>query len=462
MMRAFMSGVGSILGLNGGVNGTGIAGPAGTNIVQPFNAKNATDSASQAQDAIQQQQAFLNATQAQNGLGNQSSVYNQMQGVANGTGPNPAQAQLAQATGANTANQAALMAGQRGSSSNVGLMARQAAQQGGANQQQAAGQAATLQANQSLNALGQMGGLANTQAAQQAAATGALNNAVQGQEGQVLGSIQGANNANVGMQSNINNANAGLASTTMQGQQALIGGGMNAAGSAMSGGMRAEGGEISQKYDTGGAVYQDATTPMPPSTQSIPQIVNTQSNGPKSSIGKMLATIGNNQSQQDAYSPNYGNPGANALASGVSSGLQKAFAPAKPPPGADQQAYFNGQMQQAQQQPMQLATPMNDPSQAEYAKGGKVPALVSPGEQYLPPKDVKKVVEDGKNPLKTGKRIPGKPKYPGNDYRNDIIPEKLESGGIVIPNKIMQAKNPEKKAIAFVAAHFKEQALKNK
>jgi hypothetical protein len=78
---------------------------------------------------------------------------------------------LSQATGANTANQAALMAGQRGSGANAGLMARQAAQQGAANQQNSAGQAATMQANQSLNALNSMGSLATSQANQQANAT---------------------------------------------------------------------------------------------------------------------------------------------------------------------------------------------------------------------------------------------------------------------------------------------------
>jgi hypothetical protein len=84
------------------------------------------------------------------------------------------------------------------------------------------------------------------------------------------------------------------------------------------------------------------------------------------------------------------------------------------------------------------------------AKGGKVPAMVSPGEQYSPPKEVKKVVKEGKNPLKLGERIPGIPKYPGNDYRNDIVPKTLEEGGVVIPNKIMQSKDAGIKAKKFV------------
>lgn len=130
--------------------------------------------------AFDQQQAFVNAMQAQGGLANQNNVFQQQQQLANqlqqqamGQGPNPAQAQLAQNTAANVAQQSALMAGQRGGSANAGLMARQAAQQGGAMQQQATGQAATMQANQQLAAQQQlqqqqamMGGLAGQQVGQ--------------------------------------------------------------------------------------------------------------------------------------------------------------------------------------------------------------------------------------------------------------------------------------------------------
>ena len=186
------------VGLGGGVAGTSMPGPttaATTTGLDP---------------ALQQQQALVAALQAQNGLGNQSSVYNQLQNVANGTGPNPAQAMLAQQTGANIASQGAMMAGQRGASANPGLMARQAAQQGGALQQQAVGQGATMQANQSLNALGQMQGEANTMAGQQIGATTANTQSQQANQ-----------NAANEMQSNINNNNAAIA----QGQQKQAGSG---------------------------------------------------------------------------------------------------------------------------------------------------------------------------------------------------------------------------------------------
>lgn len=109
--------------------------------------------------------------------GNQSQVYGQQQDLAKtllqqsqGLGPNLAQAQLAQSTNQNVANQAAMMASQRGAAANPALMARQAAMVGAQQQQNSAGQAATLRAQQILGAqqhLGQMYGTMGEQAGQQ-------------------------------------------------------------------------------------------------------------------------------------------------------------------------------------------------------------------------------------------------------------------------------------------------------
>lgn len=197
---------------------------------------------------LDQQQAFVNATQAQNGLGNQSQVFNQLQGVANGTGPNPAQAMLANTTGQNIAQQAALMAGQRGAGANVGLLARQAGMQGAGIQQNAAGQAAALQAQQSLGALNQLGGIAGQQVQQQQGAlsnyantANAYNQATQGYQNNVGNQLSAYNNANVGMQSNQNNNNAQIANTNTQGQQKTISGITGAAGSILG---LAHGGQV--------------------------------------------------------------------------------------------------------------------------------------------------------------------------------------------------------------------------
>jgi hypothetical protein len=132
------------------------------------------------------------------GIQNQADVYNRLTQVAEGNGPNPALAQLNNATGQNVSNQAALMAGQRGAATNVGLIARQNALQGAQIQQQAAGQGAALQANQQMNAIGQMGGLASQQVGQQAGAVNSYNQFAQGEQANILNSIAAQNNAAVG------------------------------------------------------------------------------------------------------------------------------------------------------------------------------------------------------------------------------------------------------------------------
>ena len=351
-----MSAISGLLGVGGGAAGTGFASAAQANIQNPATVGQATTAYDQTQSGLAQQQAFVQALQGQNGVGNQSSVFNQLQGVANGTGPNPAQAQLAQSTGANTANQAALMAGQRGSSANPALIARQAAMQGGANQQQAAGQAATMQAQQSLGAMNQLGGIAGQQVQQQAQGNQAYNQAAQGQQQNLLNSIQGQNNAAVGSQASVNAANSAGATAVMGNQAAAIGGLAKGAGSAagMAGGGVGGGG--------GGAAM-------------------------------MLAAEGGSV------------------------------------------PHFSDFLTQ------------------KFASGGKVQALVSPGERYLSPGAVKSV-EKGANPMTSGEKIQGTPKVGGakNSYANDTVAKKLDEGGIVLPRSVTQSKTPGKDAHKFVEA----------
>ena len=557
-----------MLGLAGGQSGTGIAAPQSANIVNPTTAAQAQEQYGQTQQALAQQQGFVNAVNqangvgnlqnafgaqanaaaqaaAGNGLGNQAAAFgaqqalaNQLgnagglqaqqaalqgfQGIANGTGPNVAQAQLNQATGANVANQAAMMAGQRGANQNVGMLARQAAQQGAATQQQAAGQAATLQAQQQQAALGQMAGIgqgltgaqaaqqtamantaqaqannqlaaqaamagtAATQAGQQAQAIQGLNTAAQGNQGQILQSIGAQNTANANMQSNINSANAGLANTQLQGQQATTGGLLNAAGAGLKS-LFAEGGTVkpvlayngwpnSEDVPKGQGPWDNpneaaSTTATAPTIASptIQAPTTATTTGAKSYIGKFLkgALPGQNSQGQGQAQPaqqdpndsmNWGNPGANALYKSLSSmgnmfGSSGSSASAPAP-----QAVAGGPMDAGAPNTGLIQPLQNDPTASSEtmnaAKGGKVPALLSPGEKYLPPKEAKEVAKGEKSPEKAGKTVPGKPKVPGakNSYANDTVPAKLEEGGIVIPRSITQGKDAEKRAIAFVRA----------
>lgn len=317
---------------------------SGAAVQQPATVDQANEQYQHVNQGLDQQNQFLQALQAQNGVQNQGNVFNQQQAIANGTGANPAQAMLNNTTGANVANQAALMAGQRGSGQNAGMMARQAGMQGANIQQQAAGQGAALQANQSLNALNQMGSIAGQQVQAQGNAANAYTQSAAGAQNNILNSIGAQNNANVGMVSNMNNANAGLNTQIAKSQGDLIGNMAQGIGTAL---MAAEGGAV-----------------------------------PQSAVGK----------------------------------------------------YFH-----------------------QFAEGGKVPAMVSPGETYLDPKDVKEVAAKGKNPLEVGEKIPGTPKVKGNSYANDTVAKDLEPGGIVIPNSIMQHKDAAKKAQAFVSAVLRKQ-----
>lgn len=255
--------MGFLNGLGGG------SSPQGYNIQKPVTSEEAMAAHTQSVDAIKQQQAFLTALQGQNGIQNQSNIFGQqqalagqLQNVANGTGPNPALAQLNQATGQNVANQAALMAGQRGAGANAGMLARQAGQQGGALQQQAVGQGATLQAQQQLagmqalqNQQGMLGNLATQQVGQQSGATGALNQYSQAEQQQLLSAINNQNQAGI---QNVSQQNQAQGQKNQQGLGAIFGGGGSLLG--LAGGL---GGAVS----TIGSLFGGGGGGSSPSTQ---------------------------------------------------------------------------------------------------------------------------------------------------------------------------------------------------
>lgn len=449
-----------LMGLGTGAGGTGFAPPQAAGIQNPVTADQINQSYTDVQSGLASQQQLLQALQAQQGIQNQSDVYNQLQGVANGTGPNPAQAMLNQATGQNVANQAALMAGQRGAGSNVGLMARQAAQQGAATQQQAAGQGATMQANQSLNALGQLGGLSTQQVQQQVGATQGLSQAQMAEQQQLLGAQQAYNAAAVGSQSSINNANAEFVNTRLQGQTGALGGMAQGAASGLAAlgalAAAAEGGEV-VTYSDGGGV----SNPSPSSASSTDSNPSNSSSGPSSFFGKYLAQLqkqqaANNQSanstmQQGNLSFTGGVQGlSNGMSSATSSGITGITGGISGLLGGGGGGAMGGS---AGGGGAGLNSGAAGMSAAMMAKGGRVPALVSPGEIYLSPEKVEKV-KKGANPVDVGEKIKGKPRVPGavNSYKNDTIPKTLEGGGIVVPNKETKSKTPRTDSAKFVAS----------
>lgn len=370
----------------------------------------------QGQGGLNQQNSLANQYAQANGIGTQNSAIQGLQGtagmyqnIAQGKGPNPAQAMLNQQTGQNVANQAALMASQRGAGANAGLLARQAAQQGGALQQQAVGQGATMQANQQLNALQGLsgtqqaiGGLGSTQAAaqqalanqvagQQIGGTNAMTQANLANAGQLQNALQGVNTANVASQGSVNAANAGLAQQAAANKAGILGGIMNAGGAAM--------GSSSKKAPAaegaaGGMVHMaDGGIPMEQSSVSQPT-------GPQSSFGKYLTGW-----QTD--SPDNSNAAPMAV--------EKAAPATQAPSGLGEIASI---------------------ASLVAARGG----LATTGGH----------VAAGKPSQKAEKG--------GNSYDNDKVPAMLSEGEIVLPRSITQSADPVAAAADFVRKTLHERS----
>lgn len=117
--------------------------------------------------AQQQLQNPINQSQDQfnNNIANQGTLAQQLALQAQGQGPNPALSQLQQSTNANSQQAAAQAASTAGI--NPALAARLAVDAGANANQQAAGQAATMRANQELGAQGQLANLYGQMGGQQ-------------------------------------------------------------------------------------------------------------------------------------------------------------------------------------------------------------------------------------------------------------------------------------------------------
>lgn len=360
----------------------------------------------------QQQQQFANAYLNQGLVNNQNALTSQLQTAAAGGGPNPALDQLNQQTSTNTQNQAALQAGQRGAGANVGLAARNAGLQGAANQQNAVGQAATLEANQQIaarNQLQQQLGTLGSQGlqAQQGAASTALGN-----QQITTGATTGAAQQGTSAMNNAMGNNAGLAGQQIGLQNNAIGAGLGAVGTGISA-FAGPGGSSSGMSPATAAGYGSSTTASNPNA----------ANGDFSMLaqGGMAGDAGQMSASAQVL------PSSHELKGGAKSFLAR---------------HLNG---------MSASNVASDDTM-KFAQGGKVPALVSPGERYLNPKQAKMVAAGKADPMKAGVKVPGKAKVKGNSYANDTVPATLETGGIVIPKSVMESKNPKKEAAKFVAA----------
>lgn len=497
---------GTILGGpgSGGVNtGQGLVQNAsnllGTN-AQAANVQNGTNAA-QLNNAYNQAQTGINAQanltntltpQAATAVGNQNTLAAQELAMSQGRGPNPAANQLAQATGANVANQASLMAGQRGASANPALVARQAAQAGAGIQQNAAGQAATMGAEQQIAAQNNLANLSGAQIGQTGQAVTGLNTAAQNEQNTLENANTAANNANVQMQSNMNNANANTNQGIMGGL-AKMSGNIPVVGKLFGG---AEGGEVPPggfhhgpkklefihkmakmglEHFEGGGTVSGSASDLAKGIASTAQGGGNQdiSHNPLASVFKAdggqiqpnpmipgIQPMAPAQSWGEQYNPIA--PLANlsvedqALRSPSDMGVQNHSDPMKSQNdniSKESNAMLKGsniiQNNSAGQGSGQMSGQLYNPGLAAayqggeiknhfhnyfsggMASGGKVPAMVSPGEVYLNPEQVR-AVQGGEDPLKIGHKFQGQAKVKGDSLKNDFIPADLDAGGVVI------------------------------
>jgi hypothetical protein len=209
---------------------------AGTKIQQGTNADQLNNAYTNANTGIASSQNLAAQLQpaATSAIQNQQSLAQMLLNQANGSGPNPAQAALNQNTGVNVANQAALMAGQRGASANPALIAQLAAKNGANIEQQAVGQSAVQQAQQQIMAQEALRQLAAQQVGQAQSANAGQNQAALEEQNILQGANTAANNAAVSAQNNINTVNAGVSAANAKTGVGL-GGLLNSASQAIPG-----------------------------------------------------------------------------------------------------------------------------------------------------------------------------------------------------------------------------------
>lgn len=450
-----------------------------------------------AQGALGTQTDLANtlAPQAGAAVSNQNALANQLLAMSQGGGPNPAQTELNTATGQNVAAQAALMAGQRGAGANAGLIARQAGQQGAATQQQAVGQAATLEAQQQIAAQQNLANLSNNQVTQAGNATGAASTAQQNEQNILQNANTSLNNADVSMQSNLNNVNSqsAIANQNMNANVAsgvgkalsnvpVIGSIFEKGGEVKMGG----GGPITPNPLVGGPAGATATWAPPQfsaSNASSGPVVPGTPNAPEFQSNPVLfGNHGKGGGDSGALGTQAeDNPSASALMYDTPGQFGSSLMNA-PDVGAPASAYMGSNADFAGS--LLGSGGGSDLAAAAFlARGGKIAKgphrshvanflagggetgerdiIVSPKEVILTPEQVHKVVHEDADPMKIGYRFPGKDKVKGRDsLKNDVIPTKARGGSVVVPIHITEHKDASAKSRKFVkrvaAKHMKK------
>lgn len=381
-------------------------------------------------------------------------VYSQQNNLAKallsqsqGQGPNPAQTALATNTGANVANTAALMAGQRGANSNPGLVARNAAMAGAGAEQTAAGQAATLQAQQELAAQNELAGIYGSQSGSALQEESILQGANAAQNSANTTGQLGAQQINAGVsQGNANNAASGIGGIigSIGSVAGSIGSGI---GSAVSGignffGF-ADGGEI-PGYDAGGiASYATPTDPR--------IVLNVGQAKPNEQIQKGLT-----KGFGDLFSPGKtaGVPGAAGAGFGSPSlGVDTSIdAPSSIGiPGVVGNAPAIPDLMPSFGAPAALSTPG-----LGVDMGLGLSGIADAGAGAAGVGDLAELAllanKGGAIDYRSGGPVPGKAEVDGDNPKNDTVPAMLSPGEDVLPRSVTQAPDAPERAKRFVQA----------
>lgn len=346
----------------------------------------------------QSQQALLQ--QNQNAQATTAQAQGMLTNLANGTGPNPALAQLQQSTNATNQQAAGTIASAKGV--NPALAARAGMLQSANNNQNAAGQAAQQTATQQLGA---QQALANLGLQQQSLAQGAI-----AQQNQATGALAAGDQKN----------GAGIFGGILSGAAALLN----------------KGGMVPHFADGG----QMPTTPisinMPPS--GAPSL----SQGLGTSAGlAFLRGAGKGLADDSQLSK-----GTSSLVSGIAGKLKGAFAGSPMTDaglGTEAPALGSTTFGNAAAQAPNLG--LSGVSSAPMDNGPGLGLAYSRGGSVNKPITTQKLAK--------GKMVvPGKAPVKGDSPVNDTVNAKLSPGEIVIPRSIVDGDNAPMEAAKFVAA----------
>lgn len=384
-------------------------------------------------------------------LGQQQSLAGALADQAAGRGPNPAQDQFQQNVNQAIAQNAGMVASQKGL--NPALAARMAGENAASMQQNAASNAAQLQAQQQLAAQGQLGNVLSQQgqtvmgqgqlynsagnlfgtqagiyggAGQSYGTAGSLGNALAGQGGSFYGTnVQGLGNQNNAVNTGSlgsQGINAGVANTNTLAKQGVTGGLLNAGGGILGGLIqnKAYGGVVNN-YAGGGQVPDESATVLSrilANADSPPVMPGNGATG-----GQGMGILGN---ALGGWLGGLGAAGSLGSADAATGYLPQAGGNILPEAGAGG-----------------VGDILTTGATAVAANGGVIPD--------------RKALSLAQALMARGGPVPGHAKVAGNSLKNDVVPAVLSPGEVVLPRSVTQAPDAAAKAAEFVE-HLKTKA----